>query len=226
MAKVGDFYNRHKDQDFVIAGNGPSLSLIDLTKIKCPSFGVNRIYLHKTWCPTYYCTESKKFVRHNVENIRLYVGPDFKFVANRCRDYLGTRKLGGPIVMQLRNFVWVNVPKQSDPPEFSTACHKVVNHGMNVVYMAMQLAFYMGARRVILIGVDFDYDDGAVAAKHFYPNELQGDEPVDSTHKEITIEHYKLAHQLFNSGSRPRIVNATPGSKLDVFPKIRFEGLF
>jgi len=97
---------------------------------------------------------------------------------------------------------------------------------MNVVYMALQLAFYMGAQQVILIGVDFDYDDGQVAADHFYDNDLQAGQPLDSTHKKIAVDHFQYAHTLFNTGTEPRIVNATPGTKLDVFPKVVFEDLF
>jgi len=226
MAKVGDFENKHRGERIVIAGNGHSLLKMDLKKINCPTFGVNRIYLHRSWQPTYYCTESKKFCEKNWEHILRYEGPRFKFVANRCSQYLTTPKLGGWQRRCGKRLVWVNMPKRPVPVNFSTCCHQVVCHGMNVVYMAMQLAFYMGAQEVVLIGVDFDYPDGQVAAKHFYGSQLQPGEVLDTSHKAITIEHYKYAHTLFNSGSKPRIVNATPGSKLKVFPLVKFEDLF
>lgn len=221
---VHDFKDKHKGARIVVAGNGPSLSRIDLSRIDCPSFGVNGIFHHAWWRPAYYCAESKKFCKNNSEKILLYRGPEAKFIANRCREFFGERKLH--YRPEWADLVWANLPKKSMPPQFSTECHQVVHHGMNVIYMAVQLAFYMGAEQVILIGVDFDYPDGPVAANHFYDNKLQAGNLLDSSNKEMLLAHYELAHKLFNAGPIPRIVNATPGTKLDVFPKIEFEALF
>jgi len=225
MARVGDFKDRHKGGQIVVAGNGRSLNQIDLDRIVCPSFGVNGIFRHQTWHPTYYCIESKKSANSNRDEILRYAGPRFKFVANRCRQHLGTKKLGGWHVQALRNFVWVNLPSKHSPIGFSTDCRKIVYHGMNVIYMCLQLAFYMGARQVVLIGVDFDYPEGPVAADHFYDNVLQAGHPMDSSHKKVAIDHFQHAHDLFNTGPEPRIVNASPGTKLDVFPKVQLEDL-
>lgn len=219
------FKGVHTGERVVVAGNGPSLNKVDLKKINCPTFGVNGIFHHPWWKPVYYCAESKKFCRANAGKVLRYKGP-VKFIADRCRQFLTSKKPEKWHVRALKRVAWVKVaPKTTDRPQFSTVCHKAVCHGMNVIYMCLQLAFYMGASQVVLIGLDFDYADGQIPADHFYNNTLQEGNPMDTTHKDITLKYYRYAHQLLNS-AKPRIINASPGTKLDVFPKVKFEDLF
>ncbi len=222
--KIQEFRGIHADRRGFIVGNGPSLHQLDLSYLqKEITLGVNRIYLHDTFVPMYYGTESFPFSKNNASKIVAYKGPKVKFIARRCKRWY--TRLETP----LRKIVWVPFEKGAKgkmwKPQFSFDCAKVVYSGYNVVYMMLQLAVYMGLHPIYLLGIDFDYKDGREPAKHFYPNVKQQGETVDRSQKAKTISAYTLAHHLVNK-SKKRVFNATPRSKLIVFPFVTYKSLF
>ena len=106
-----------------------------------------------------------------------------------------------------------------------------------MTYLCIQLAYYLGASEVVLVGVDHSY-------------EVPDDEPLDgntitSTRDDVNHFHsdyfgagkrwhlprvdrmeraYVRARQVFDDDGR-RIVNATKGGALEVFPRVDFDAL-
>lgn len=117
-------------------------------------------------------------------------------------------------------------------PWFSRDASRGICEGYTVTYVAMQLAYYMGFSEVILVGVDHKF---AVQGK---PNQLVESTGADASHfdpryfaqgfkwqlpdldnSEIS---YTLARDMFERSGR-RIVDATVGGALDIFPKVQLE---
>jgi len=86
----------------------------------------------------------------------------------------------------------------------------VIHYGKNSGFQAINLAILMGARRIILVGVDMQVRDGQ---RHFF-----GDHPK-SLRNGAT---YRSWVPIFRNAARHlegvEIINATPGSALDCWP--------
>ena len=106
--------------------------------------------------------------------------------------------------------------------------------GATVTYVAMQLAYYMGFTRVILIGVDHSF---ATQGKPHSTVISTGDDPnhFDSQYFgkgfqwqlpdiETSESHYILARNYYETHNR-EILDATVGGKLTVFPKVSYDNL-
>ena len=72
-AKLKQFHNIHTGERCFIIGNGPSLKIADLEKIKNEyTFGANRIYelFDKTdWRPRYYCLQDFKLIGYIIDKL-------------------------------------------------------------------------------------------------------------------------------------------------------------
>ena len=99
----------------------------------------------------------------------------------------------------------------------------------------MQLAYHMGFSEVILLGVDHSFTmqgkpHTAVVSEgddpnHFAPNYFGKGFKWQLPDLETSEIAYRMAKQAFESDGR-RIVDATIGGKLTVFPKVDYETLF
>ncbi|HWR66605.1 MAG TPA: hypothetical protein VN364_10835, partial [Bellilinea sp.] len=114
--------------------------------------------------------------------------------------------------------------------------HKSLSGGGTVTYVALQLAYYMGFRQVILVGLDHSFGDKGIPnktevrsqvedANHFAPNYFPKGvkwQLPDLLRSELA---YTLARKAFEQDGR-RILDATVGGKCEVFEKVDFETLF
>ena len=121
------------------------------------------------------------------------------------------------------------------PQVFSGDAAGRLFEGFTVTFVALQLAFYMGFSKVILIGVDHNFTTQGPAnttitsqgddPNHFSPDyfgkgfrwqlpDLPGSERA-----------YRLAKQGYETAGR-QVVDATVGGKLAVFPKVDYASLF
>jgi hypothetical protein len=121
------------------------------------------------------------------------------------------------------------------PENFAPIATGRIFEGFTVTYVALQLAFHMGFSEAILIGVDHNFvtqgpanqavvsqgdDPDHFASNYFGPGfkwqlpDLEGSERA-----------YGMAKVAYEAAGR-RVVDATLGGKLTVFPKAEFESLF
>jgi len=205
-----DFHNKHMGETGLIIGNGPSLNEIPLDFLKSyPSFGSNRIYLK--FEPDYYASVNPLVVSqycHEIDKIK-----SVKFISETqgvhwmIQDCLSLRSNGMAI--------------------FSFWPDKWIYEGHTVTYVLMQLAYYMGFKRILLVGVDhrFTYDgapneqrkmEGA-DPNHFDPNYFAGAQ-WNNPDLEMSAKAYRMAQVAYTNNNR-EIINITPGSALDIFPK-------
>jgi hypothetical protein len=213
------YENRHEGETCVIIGNGPSLNQTDLALLRgVPTFGLNRIYLkfpELGFDTTYHVVVNKYVVEQCREDFAAISAPLFTTWVNKAalrereRDTLFLAKRPGPYFSpDLRSGIW---------------------EGATVTYVAMQIAYFMGFQRVVLVGVDHRFSTAGPAhqlvqstgadSNHFDPNYFGPGFNWQLPDLETSEIAYGLAGEAFaaRGGS---IVDATVDGALQVFPKV------
>jgi len=120
-------------------------------------------------------------------------------------------------------------------PKFSTNVSNRVWEGATVTNVCLQLAYHMGFKEVILIGVDHSF---ATKGKPNTTVQSEGDDPNHFSAAyfgkgfrwqlpdlETSEMGYRMARQAYERAGR-RVLDATIGGKLDIFEKVDYLGLF
>jgi hypothetical protein len=193
----------------LIIGNGPSLADIPNDFLaRYPTFGSNRVYLKYT--PDYYAFCDPLWIEHYMDDI-INLKSRYKFIRHEFAHLV-------PGAYHLNN----NAKRR----EFSYEPLKWIHDGATVTFVHLQLAFYYGFERVGLIGVDHYYGyDGAPATlqtgkddAHFTPDYYDDHITYWRPNLKRTEESYKTARKAYMDAGR-EIINITPGTHLNVFPK-------
>lgn len=220
------YKNRHQGQRCFIIGNGPSLKNTNLSLLRNEvTFGLNRIYLlfnEIGFATTYHVVVNRLVLEQTAEEISSLSMPSF--ISWNSRDLIKFRYN----LMFLQHVY-------KDGPRFFTDITKGIWEGATVTYTAMQIAYYMGFEKVILIGVDHNF---ATKGKPHTTVTSSGDDPnhfspqyfgkgfrwqlPDLDTSELA---YRIADYQFRVSGR-EIVDATIGGKLEIFPKVDYESLF
>jgi len=199
----------HEGETCLIIGNGPSLRDVPLGFLKkYPSFGTNRIYLMDGFTPTYYCSVNPLVISQFAEDIAKINAPKF-LPASYCFDDTCLPLNSSGVVV------------------FSQDASQWIYEGHTVTFVCMQIAYYMGFKNVLLVGVDHSFQyHGAPNQEmvldgndpnHFHPDYFKGKHWNNPDL--VRSEHaYKLARAMYEVHGR-RIINLTPGTKEQVFEK-------
>ncbi len=205
-----------------IIGNGPSLKQTDLTRLKGEyTFGLNRIYLNYPnmgFEPTFYCCVNTNVLTqfgHEIDQLNA-----IKFVKKQSANVLNNH--WNTFFMQSQGAI-----------RFHEDLKDLTWHeGWTVTYCAMQVAYHLGFEEVILVGVDHYFKDSgepnkAVTAtgedaNHFHPNYFGKGVVWQYPDLERSEESYTVAKQVFERDGR-RILDATVGGHLQIFPKVDFD---
>jgi hypothetical protein len=210
----------------VIIGNGPSLNRMDLSVLKDEqTFGLNRGYLlfPRIGGPTTYLVSANRYVlEQSIGEMLAAPGP--KFFNWRHSRYVPE---GRDDVIFLHT---VHTPGFSrDIPG------RGLWEGATVTYVAMQLAYHVGYREVVLVGVDHSFSTPGPAHQlvtsegadpnHFDPSYFGAGYRWQLPDLEMSERAYVMAKAAFEAAGGS-IVDATVGGKLTIFPKASFEELF
>lgn len=209
----------------VIIGNGPSLNQMDLSVLRdVPTFGLNRGYLlfPRIGGPTSYLVSANKYVLEQ-SMAEMLAGPGPKFFNWRHRQLVPPGR---------EDVIYFDTVKN---PGFSTDVPgRGVWEGATVTYVAMQLAYHLGYREVILIGVDHNFTTEGPAHKlvtsegadpnHFDPNYFGAGYRWQLPDLERSERAYRLGKAAFEAAGG-EIVDATVDGKLTVFRKVDFATL-
>jgi hypothetical protein len=217
--------NTHHGSRCFIIGNGPSLRKTDLAKLRNEyTFGLNRIYLlfPEMGFPTTYHVTVNKLVINQFGNEVIQQVPGKKFISYDARHWITPDK--NTIFIYSRN-----------GPYFYKDISKGIWQGATVTYVAMQIAFYLGFQKVILIGVDHNFSTQGQPHKtvisdrndtdHFDPNYFGKGVRWQLPDLDTSEMAYRLANMAFREENR-EIVDATIGGKLSIFPKVEYKTLF
>jgi hypothetical protein len=229
ITKLNTIKDKYSGERCFIIGNGPSLKVTDVSKLQNEfTFGMNRIYLaFENWgfqTSFLVCINSLVIEQVYQDFHRLSMP---KFFSWRSRKLLYPS--GQPD--EDTHFLFTTYTG----PHFSPNAASRMWEGATVTFACLQLAFHMGFQEAILIGVDHSF-----AAKGL-PNttiESQGDDQSHFDTKyfgkdfrwqlpdlDTSERGYWLARQAFEQDGR-KVIDATIGGKLQVFPKTDYESLF
>lgn len=218
-------HDRYAGERCVIIGNGPSLRKMDLASIASErTFGLNRIYLKFNelgFATTFLvCINGlvwEQFGHDIGRQSSILVAPW------RERERLRSRSDAYFVRTDHRPVFRRNIPREG------------VWEGGTVTFVAMQLAYYLGFRQVVLIGVDHAFtavgvpnstvESKGADADHFDPSYFGPGVRWQLPDLDSSERAFRSAREAFAKDGR-EIVDATVGGQLDVFRKVEFEALF
>lgn len=232
--KLASFKDKHMGQRCFVIGNGPSLKIEDLNKLKHEiTFGSNKIYLafnQTDWRPTYYAAEDRLFLESNFETVN-HLCEFTKFIP--VRHYRNFPKIKDGIYFRRI------VDEDFYPNEPGFGLNPLIHlfWGHTITYTLIQLACYMGIREIYLIGVDMNYrvEKGKETGlepylatnidNYFHPDYLQTGDKARRPNLHMHLKSYEKANKVL-SELGGHIYNATRGGNLEVFPRVDFNTLF
>jgi hypothetical protein len=218
--------NMHRGQRCFIIGNGPSLNKMDLSPLKDEiTFGLNRIYLlFPKWgfSTTYYVAVNNLVIKqfgYDIEKLDM-----IKFISWYSRQWINFTD----------DMIFIRDPYDGTM-QFSKDPTNKIWEGATVTYVAMQLAYYLGFKQVILIGVDHNFSTKGEPHKeiisdgpdkdHFSSNYFNEGIRWQLPDLEMSENAYSLAKDYYFNDNR-EILDATIDGKLKIFPKIKFSEIF
>lgn len=219
--KIKAFHNIHKGEDCFIIGNGPSLNKMNLELLKeYYTFGLNKIFL--IWEKVdlsldYFVAVNPFVIDQSIEEIKNLI---------KCPAFI---RYNVDKPLPEKNHIFPIITNYGFG--FSDDLVKGINEGGTVTYAASQIAFYMGFKRVFLIGIDHNFNQSGkenevqtmkeVDANHFHPNYFTGQKwnLADLKSSEVA---YQVAKRTYELNGR-QMYDATIDGKLQIFEKISFE---
>ena len=229
IRRLTELKDIHTGKRAFIIGNGPSLKQTDLIKLKDEfTFGMNRIYLlfpELGFSTTYFCSINDLVIEQFSKDILALPMP--KFLAWRSHRHFNPNL---PIT-QLPTFIYTTYTG----PRFSPDVRGRVWESATVTNVALQLAFHMGFEQVILIGVDHNFTSKGEANKivvsqgddpnHVSPNYFGKGVKWQLPDLDTSEIGYALARDAYQKAGR-KVLDATVGGKLTIFPKVNYNSLF
>lgn len=213
-----DLEGKHTGETGIVIGNGPSLRDIPVHfLVKYPTFGTNRIYLRNGFSPTYYVCVNPLVASQYLVDIQNMAGP-IKFVtdqfAGQIADALPLHSVGTPI--------------------FSYHPDVRIYEGFTVTYVCLQLAYWMGFSRILLVGLDHFYkfqgkpnEEKVMAGEdpnHFSSEYFQGAR-WNNPDLQRSESSYYMARTVFEANGR-QIINCSTKTACEVFPQATWEDYY
>ena len=226
VRQLEGYKNLHHGKRCFIIGNGPSLKQMDLSGLRSEyTFGMNRIYLlfpELGFQTTYLVSVNELVLEQCAGEMRSLDLP--KFITWRARHWLSEDP----------KTIFIDTDFTA-PEQFSPDITGRVFEGFTVTFVALQLAFYMGFAETILIGVDHNFTTKGIPnatvvstgddPNHFAPGYFGKGFRWQLPDLEGSERAYTLAKEAYSKAGR-RVLDATVGGKLEIFPKVNYNDLF
>lgn len=183
----------------VCIATGPSLTGDQLDIVygsKCPTVAVNDNYILCPWADIHYAADLKWWRWHEKDALK-FRGTSLTVDRQAAIDY---------------GLYWVPYEKHdglSTNPEY-------IHTGSNSGYQAINIAYLMGARRIVLIGYDMQVAKNG--ASHWFGHHP---DKLISGYGSFIAKYRTIVPQLDALGLE--IINCTINSALDCFPRARLE---
>ena len=209
-----------RGETVLVVGNGPSLNSTPLDDFAAvPSIGMNKIdliYPRTTWRPELVVCVNSIVAKQNQD---AFAASDIPvFLAWKARSMLRSENR--------HRCHYFNLTSSN---HFATNAIEGFGSSATVTYIALQMAYWMGAETVILVGVDhsfkFQGPKGSYQKRsgddenHFDPNYFKAGTVWGTPDLDQSEVDYGLARQAFEAAGR-QVLDATVGGQLQVFEKI------
>jgi len=227
LKRLSAYENIHTGKRAFIIGNGPSLKGMDLRQLKNEiTFGSNRIYLmfSEMGFPTTYLVSVNDLVLEQcAQEMAILDIP--KWITWRARNHFtdGDKTL------------FLDSDYTGSEAFNHTSLASRTFEGFTVTYVALQLAYLMGIREVILIGVDHNFAtkgpaNSVVVSSGADPNHFSGSYFGQGFKWQLpdldgSERAYMLARQAYEADGR-KVLDATVNGKLNIFDKADYRTLF
>jgi hypothetical protein len=219
---INRYKYKYKGKSILIVGNGPSIKETPLNKFNIPSIGMNKInhLFDKTlWRPSFIICNNGLVMMQNkkfFQKTKIPVLLDFKALFMQIRS---------------RNISYFLTHFNN---KFSDQFDTHVGVSGTVTYSALQFAYFLGVKRIIIVGVDHNFkgfDNIKTKSKmeifrdkdenHFDPDYFKNQKwgLPDLFSSEIG---FRKALNFFNENDI-EIFDATINGKLMIFPKITID---
>ena len=241
-ARLAALTDKHKGEDAVVIGMGPSLRVEDLEQFgKMRSFACNKIYLafdQVRWRPDYYSVCDVLVAENNRGEI---LSADFGSALPIHQS------VAWPVLRVQKDalcYGYSGTMEAWSPGESALLSHDlsrgILGGGYSVVLEQIQLAYAMGFHRVFLVGIDFKFAQGQktgassasgevlVAAgeqNHFHPSYRTRGEAWTVPLLAEQERAYAYCRAAFESEGRI-LVNASRKSELTVLERADFDLIF
>ena len=221
--KLAALKNTHENEVGWLIANGPSLRQMDLAALKNQiTIGMNRIYLHKDimgFIPRYYvCVNELLLEQFHPEIAEL---SSVKFINWKKRFFFG-----------LSNDTSFIAFRNSIKDSFRDDLSQMLDTGGTVTFVALQLAYFLGLSKVIIVGLDHSFADIGTPnstqvrnteedLNHFHPNYFPKGSKWQLPDLKRSELSYELARAFYENNGR-KIIDATIGGKCEVFEKANY----
>ena len=219
------FKNIHRGERVVLVCNGPSLNKTDFNLIKNERIiGLNKIHLGLErfgFTPDYIVAINNLVIEQSLQDLIKIDCP--KFIMN----HPGQRLIEDANINLITRIHGPRAGKRGDGINFSTDLSKGFIGGNTVTYTALQIAFYMGFSKVIIVGMDhnFYYDGKAnqenllsgADRNHFDPSYF-GNMLWQNPDLGASEDAYKCAKDIYEKYGR-QIIDSTVDGKCNIFRK-------
>jgi len=213
----------HEGEAAWLIGNGPSVRAQDLAALNgLVSFGFNRLHLAypiTDFRPTYTVSGDRQMIEDFGQEI-VDQSAGLVFLADATPP---------PLV---GDYIWLR-QIATFPPVFSRDPGRVINPGGSSLFVALQIACFMGIRRFYIYGADFRFDYDTIDdaddkfrtacgdGNHFIANYRNGRPWCPPSFPDIALGF--LAARRFIESAGGVIQNATRGGLLEIFERTSFE---
>lgn len=219
-ARIGALRNKYVGQPMLVVGNGPSLNSTPLDRFAdVPSIGMNKIdliYEKTRWRPDLVVCLNTLVAQQHQE----------KFANSPVPVYVSWKARS---LIRRENRSKVDYFNSLYGRAFSTNAINGFGSSATVTYIALQMAYWMGANPIVLLGVDHNFNYTGPKAtyqkregpdtNHFDPNYFGSGGYWGTPDLDQSERDYREARRALENDGR-RVFDATIGGKLDVFEKI------
>lgn len=220
MRRIRRFKNIHKGERCFITCTGPSLTIRDLEKLEGEyTIGVNSItkaYSLTKWRPTYYALVDifafGNYLKENAVEGNSFCKREgfFHYRANpKTKNGRETYLL---VDYHNHKEEWMKKGKIKYSPDISVC----VYDGFTVTNMAIQIAIYMGFKKIYILGADCDYSSPKIHFVEMPDDQKKIKEGWLPNATDLSIKGY-IAMRDFAYKNKCEIYNVTRGGKLEVF---------
>lgn len=221
--------NQYRGERCFVMGNGPSLKETEISLLQNEfTFGMNRVYLaFEEWgFKTNFLVAVNDLVIEQSRDDLLALDME-KYFSWHSRSLLLKDKTLPP----RSHFLHTTY----GGPKFARNAAERLWEGATVTYVCLQLAYHLGFEEVVLIGVDHSFQtkgeaNTTVVSEGADPNHFDGEYFGKGFRWQLpdlqtSEKAYRMAKQAFEDDGR-KILDATIGGKLTVFPKVDYPSLF
>ena len=218
-SEVRKYKNIHEGERCFILATGPSLSIEDVRKLKHEyTFGMNSICMlfeDLGWETTYYGVQDRGVFLKLHDSYKT-LKDTIMFIGDGIEERYRSDIVHIPFAI---NYLDHKHSYKRLNTKFTEDVEKCIYDGYTITYSLIQLAVYMGFKEIYLLGNDCSYPNDP-KKQHFM--DFGHYDSSTLTARDRIIFAYEFAYEHLKDRDI-KIINATRGGALEVFPRIDFD---